>query len=1012
MTKFVQDNPYKSSTMTNLELFHDVVTYGPSNMIPYLSIDGDSLVYFIMKAYAKDLKTYAGGELERFGYYVRSFFRVLCQCAERIDVFLDGECENDEERENFKLETLKTRKREKGMELLNNLGMDLERNTLPEGAFSIFGQEANKIMLANPTSFKVMNVDGEADSVVASFARFKKGGVAMSSDGDFYFSGCKVIILADRSLRVSRPTEPPSIRARVFDPVKFCGVLNMKVVHLPLLATLVSNDYVSSKEFMPFYDAINTSKVCLDNIGEILTLVSQYIRLHWHPKVTTLPDYTKISTEIRAFFEKVAQSAVPDSTRLIAGVTADIQQMITTVQTNTTVALLDMATTVISRLQAAVSTLPYYVMRCLSDAFCTVGFDVHYVLIHAEKLTVPSLIQALNHVKHCIAAGAARKDFVDHLEFTFNKCLDVIYTRSEKLCHATKSICVTTRSDDGTNIPYFEADGSLPQVIVEGRRRGKFQQQSFASLHEGISGVTLCSDENALNLLKRPLSTAETYMIHCRNPAYRSVWQRWDALSDTFSTSTTTLGSFLKKADGKLLESLTPFSSIIKGTLSAQELRSMFCKLVQTQEDWIEQFLKHNFDDAGARILPICALKYLVTTCINNKIYLTPEEVFVFATCICFRKEADPNTEPKPVKIFLLPTHENYDRVFQWSTMSDIHRWTTIFNKVSSVHQLFLSPLGDSDFCFVMPDGISCSILLEEIRRNRRFPEGFALKKWVADETLFQLVLDLVMEPFYTVFPQKKWSPVKMWGNSFPWVMGKENTGRSSLVQEFNCSAGMASKPHTFERAVTALTRAELKITIATENLRMQKLPENRMAANNALKNAKSRLDAIKLNICKGCRDARDGWKVKTCQCYLCNRNFSYSIKLQKFHSEKPDMKPPSKCEDCKNVQNAPPIASGWAPPPSLKLVSVVVPVRILSDRERSISAEVFTGGVFRKKASRDDVSQSFFNAPKVDHTWILAKSKLESEEQAKKEQAAVIAVQKKQAEDKAAAKAAAITEQ
>lgn len=216
-------------------------------------IDGNSLYHFIFHHNAVDCLH--GGDYYHYALKIREFFNILQSCFIRPYVVLDGGNEPDDK----KLETTRRRMKYR-QELVDKLAQNKKNkdSVVPILAFDTFKEVLNEI------GIDLAVCDFEADREIGLLANELSYPV-MSYDSDFFVlpltAGFIHFDWVELTLQKS-DTGSSYLPARIYyfnNFVKAFPSLGENV--LPVLATLVGNDYIDTKIFKSFYDFIRELKL-------------------------------------------------------------------------------------------------------------------------------------------------------------------------------------------------------------------------------------------------------------------------------------------------------------------------------------------------------------------------------------------------------------------------------------------------------------------------------------------------------------------------------------------------------------------------------------------------------------------------------------------------------------------------------------------------------------------------------------------------------------------------------
>lgn len=215
-------------------------------------IDGNSLYHFIF--YYNQVDSLHGGDYDHYALKIREFFSLLHTCNIQPYIVLDGGNEPD----GMKFETIQNRMKHR-LKLVNQLAKNEKDicKVMPILAFDTFRAVLQEIRIP------LAVCDFEADKEIGLLAN-KLNCPVLSNDSDFYIlpltAGFIHFDCVDFTLQETKMENKSSeyfLPARLYHVDNFASFfpsLGTKV--LPLLATLLGNDYVKTSIFKPFYSSI------------------------------------------------------------------------------------------------------------------------------------------------------------------------------------------------------------------------------------------------------------------------------------------------------------------------------------------------------------------------------------------------------------------------------------------------------------------------------------------------------------------------------------------------------------------------------------------------------------------------------------------------------------------------------------------------------------------------------------------------------------------------------------
>ncbi len=317
-----------------------------------------------------------------------------------------------------------------------------------------------------------------------------------------------------------------------------------------------------------------------------------------------------------------------------------------------------------------------------------------------------------------VPAGAAPEALVrshEHvmaqLRFAFESFCEADPEKGYKRCQFGASLARTSVAEyAGAPVPYFSPDGLLPDEVIELRRNGRMGNAFSSAVYRVEHPITsldgpLGRSEAVFNVIAS-LSGDVDYMVHCRNPNFKRHNFMIDLHKQELYEAVTTTKDICTPRRKRLLPSFVDI--ITNKNFPRENLRENFFRVVGMPMDWPEWFIKKYEaadPDVAKRLFPLCALLFLVDECFEQNLPVTDEEIFVLAACICHRRTSIGNLRAA------LPVMAPDSR-WKWQTLCDIRRWTTVLRELSTLHKLFLEPLGCMEAVFALFDGpIVCSVL-------------------------------------------------------------------------------------------------------------------------------------------------------------------------------------------------------------------------------------------------------------------------------------------------------------
>ncbi|XP_026139424.1 protein asteroid homolog 1-like [Carassius auratus] len=200
-----------------------------------LIIDGSNLYYTLY--FDCNLDQMHGGDYDAFEETVILFFENLRDCDIHPYVVLDDGADHTDK----KWDTVKKRKQEK-INAAFALSAGKRAKVLPILIQTVFTQLLHKLEIP------IIQCLGEADCEIAALAK-RFNCPVLSNDSDFYLFNFTAGFLPIthflwKNVEVNRRTNRKFIQAKHFTVGKFCESFRMNPKLLPVLATILDNDYV------------------------------------------------------------------------------------------------------------------------------------------------------------------------------------------------------------------------------------------------------------------------------------------------------------------------------------------------------------------------------------------------------------------------------------------------------------------------------------------------------------------------------------------------------------------------------------------------------------------------------------------------------------------------------------------------------------------------------------------------------------------------------------------------
>ncbi|XP_078607126.1 single-strand DNA endonuclease ASTE1-like [Branchiostoma floridae x Branchiostoma japonicum] len=239
-TSFIEDNPH---LFTDCRLHNTRVV-----------IDGNNLCYRLY--FDNDLDVKHGGEYGQFADLIRLFFNNLRACHVEPYVIYDGAYESNDHKFATTLDRSKRR-----ILLSETIALDGPGNLLPALASATFKQVVSSL------GVRCAQCDYEADREVVMLANSWNCPV-ISVDSDFFIFNIRAGYIPLNHLywrsvckRKTSDQEGPYLKAQVYTVDNFCSSFDgLQVEMLPLLGTLMGNDYLPVTLWQPFYSQIKLPK--------------------------------------------------------------------------------------------------------------------------------------------------------------------------------------------------------------------------------------------------------------------------------------------------------------------------------------------------------------------------------------------------------------------------------------------------------------------------------------------------------------------------------------------------------------------------------------------------------------------------------------------------------------------------------------------------------------------------------------------------------------------------------
>nr|XP_053630794.1 protein asteroid-like isoform X1 [Cherax quadricarinatus] len=212
-------------------------------------IDGNNLAR-ILYYECTGINAAFGGDYDKYASFVEKHFESFQSCKVNPIVIMDGGKPLNKKK-------LKTT-RERIQDQINMCSRVDPKNQYKFKIFPCMGRQVFVTTLQK-MGITVLQTDFEADEEIARLSKIL-GYTVLSNDSDFFMYGVPTVLL-DSIIRckihigkAKPPREPfQYIACYHFNVDKFCKVTGMDRAHLPLLATLLGNDYIPKGRFSQFY---------------------------------------------------------------------------------------------------------------------------------------------------------------------------------------------------------------------------------------------------------------------------------------------------------------------------------------------------------------------------------------------------------------------------------------------------------------------------------------------------------------------------------------------------------------------------------------------------------------------------------------------------------------------------------------------------------------------------------------------------------------------------------------
>lgn len=222
----------------------------------HVIIDGNNLAH-ILYYECTGINAAFGGDYDKYASFVQGFFERLQSCEVHAIVIMDG----GQPLKDRKMRTVKER-------VVNQIRTCLSIQPSNQYRLKLFPCMGSQVFVTTlqKMGITVLQTDFEADEEIAQLAK-KLGLTVLSNDSDFYVFNVPFILLDSIRHKKVRTGKKKKSRETFkymtcchFNLDIFCKETGMDPEHLPLLATLLGNDYLAFDVFTDFYAHLGDGK--------------------------------------------------------------------------------------------------------------------------------------------------------------------------------------------------------------------------------------------------------------------------------------------------------------------------------------------------------------------------------------------------------------------------------------------------------------------------------------------------------------------------------------------------------------------------------------------------------------------------------------------------------------------------------------------------------------------------------------------------------------------------------
>ncbi|XP_045111011.1 protein asteroid-like isoform X2 [Portunus trituberculatus] len=215
-------------------------------------IDGNNLAH-ILYFECTGINAAFGGDYDKYASFIEEFFKGLQVCEIYPIVIMDG----GQPLDNKKMNTVRER-------VTNQIQTCLNISPSSQYRLKVFPCMGRDVFVSTlkKMGIVVLQTDFEADLEIAMLAK-ELGLTVLSNDSDFYMFSVPFVPLSSITYnKVSTGKKKSSnkmfsyINCNLFNQEKFCQVTGIDPAHLPILATLLGNDYLAFDHFKDFYNIL------------------------------------------------------------------------------------------------------------------------------------------------------------------------------------------------------------------------------------------------------------------------------------------------------------------------------------------------------------------------------------------------------------------------------------------------------------------------------------------------------------------------------------------------------------------------------------------------------------------------------------------------------------------------------------------------------------------------------------------------------------------------------------